>query len=415
LRDALAPLREREFRLLFGARVTSFLGNAMAPVALAFAVLDLTGSKSDLGFVLAARQVPQLVFLLFGGVWADRLPRHHVMVVSNVLSGASQATLATLLLSGHARLWHLLALSVVNGTSTAFFFPATIGVVPQTVPARILQGANALLRLGMNASFITGSALGGLIVSATSPGVAIAVDAGSFFLGAALTTAMQLPAALRIEGSNMLAELRDGWQEFRSRSWLWAIVLQFGFVNAAENGSLGTLGPVVAKEKLGGAAVWGLILACESAGLILTGFVMLRWRPRRILRAATLGVLLMPAVQFAFAVPLSAPLICLTCFLAGAGIEIFGVLWDTAMQQEIPQEKLSRVSSYDALGSWMLMPLGYLVIPLVASAVGNRATFVGVGVVILASTLAALLVDDVRDLERRDVVSAPDAAGIAAL
>jgi Major Facilitator Superfamily len=414
VRDALAPLREREFRLLFGARVTSFFGNAMAPVALAFAVLDLTGSKSDLGFVLAARQGAQIAFLLVGGVWADRLPRHRVMVASNVASGASQAVLAALLLSGHGRIWELLALSAVNGTSSAFFFPASTGIVPQTVPAQLLLGANALLRLGLNGGFILGAALGGVIVGASSPGVAIAVDAGTFLVAALLTRTMRLSATLLIESRNMLAEVRDGWREFRSRAWLWAIVLQFSFIVAAENGSLGTLGPVVAKERLGGAAIWGAVIACESAGLILAGLAMLRLRPRRMLLAATLGVFAMPLIQFALAVPLSAPLICAASFAAGLGIEVFGVLWDTTMQQEIPADKLSRVSAYDALGSFILLPLGFVVVPLIAAAVGNRATFVGVGVLITVCTLAVLLVDDVRNLERRDVVSAPDAEGIAA-
>jgi MFS family permease len=414
VRDALAPLREREFRLLFGARVTSFLGSAMAPVALAFAVLDLTGSKADLGYVLASRQVPQVLFLLVGGVWADRLPRHHVMVAGNVLSGASQATLAALLLSGHARLWHLVALAVANGTSTAFSFPATAGVVPQTVPKALLQGANALLGLARNGTYVLGAALGGLIVGAASPGVAIAVDAGTFLVAAVLVGAMDLPATLRLEGSNLLAELRDGWQEFRSRAWLWTIVIQFGFVNAAENGALGTLGPAVAKERLGGAAVWGALIACESAGLILTGFVLLRYRPRRLLLAGTLGVLLLPLVQFAFAGPATVALIGAAMFAAGAGIEVFGVMWDTTMQQEIPAEKLSRVYSYDALGSWVLMPLGFVAVPLVASAVGNRATFLGVGVLILVSTLAVLLVRDVRTLPRRAHVESAHAEGIAA-
>ena len=414
MKRAVAPLREREFRLLFGARVVSFLGNAMAPVALAFAVLDLTGSKSDLGFVLAARQGAQIAFLLVGGVWADRLPRHRVMVASNVASGASQAALAALLLAGQGRIWELLVISAVNGTSSAFFFPASTGIVPQTVPPSLLQDANALLRLGLNASLILGAALGGVIVGAASPGVAIAVDAGSFAVAAWLTAAMRLPASLRLEAQNLLAEVREGWREFSSRPWLWAIVLQFSFIVAAENGALGTLGPVVAKERLGGAAVWGAVLASESGGLILAGLVMLRLRPRRLLLAATLGVFAMPIVQFALAVPLSAPLVCAAAFAAGLGIEVFGVLWDTTMQQEIPPEKLSRVSAYDALGSFILMPLGFVAIPVIAGAVGNRATFLGTGVLITLVTAAVLLVEDVRRLERRAVVSAPDAEGIAA-
>jgi hypothetical protein len=266
----------------------------------------------------------------------------------------------------------------------------------------------------MNASLITGAALGGVVVGIWSPGVAIAVDAGTFVVAALLTGAMRLPPTLRMEGSKVLAELRDGWTEFRSRRWLWTIVLQFSFIVAAENAALGTLGPVIAKERLDGPAVWGAVIASEAAGLILGGVALLRVRPRRLLRVATFGVFAMPLVQFALAVPLSAPLICAASFAAGLGIEVFGVLWDTTMQQEIPPEKLSRVYSYDAFGSFVLMPLGFLVIPLIANAAGNRATFVGVGVLITVCTLAVLLVDDVRNLERRDVVSAPDAGGIAA-
>src|SRR5256884_5508063 len=170
MRGSLAPLAEREFRLLFLGRTVSIIGNAFATTAIAFAVLDVTGSKADLGYVLAARALPQVVSLLAGGVWADRLPRHLVMVASNVVSGASQGVLAALLLTGTAGFTELIVLSAVNGTSTAFFFPASSGIVPQTVPAPMLQTANALLRLGLNASYIGGAALGGLLVAPPRPG-----------------------------------------------------------------------------------------------------------------------------------------------------------------------------------------------------------------------------------------------------
>src|SRR4051812_45781065 len=186
MRDSLAPLAEREFRLLFFGRTISFVGNAFAMTAIAFAVLEVTGSKADLGYVLAARALPQVVFLLIGGVWADRLPRHLVIVGSNIVSGLSQAVLAALLLTGTAELWELMALSMVGGASSAFFFPAYAGIVPQTVPSAILQPANALLRLGLNFSYIGGAALGGLVVAVSSPGWAIAVDALTFFVAAAL-------------------------------------------------------------------------------------------------------------------------------------------------------------------------------------------------------------------------------------
>jgi MFS family permease len=377
-------------------------GSAFANVALAFAVLELTGSKADLGYVLAARSVPQVVFLLVGGIWADRLPRNRVMLGSNVVSGLSQAAIAALLLAGHAQISHLIALAALNGASSAFFYPASAGIVPQTVPGRMLQSANALLRVGMNASVIGGAALGGLIVAATSPGVGIAVDAGSFFLAALFTALMRIPTSLRMEGSNFVAELADGWREFSSRPWLWAIVLQFGFVNAVELGTEFVLGPAIAKDHFGGAAAWGLILTAQSLGLVAGGVALLRLRPRRILLAATLGFLLTVPFLLALAVPIPLAGVVVAAGLAGIGLEVFQVLWETAMQQEIPQEKLSRVSSYDALGSFVLIPLGFAVAGPVAELIGTRPTVLGAATISLTATLAVLFVRDVRTIARRE-------------
>jgi MFS family permease len=395
------PLREREFRRLFAGRTISMAGSAMAPVALAFAVLDLTGSTTDLGLVLAAREIPTVAFILFGGVWADRLPRHRVMVASNLLSGASQAAAAALLISGGARIWQLAALAAVNGSSSAFFFPASTGVVPQTVPQPMLQQANAALRLSLNATNIVGAAIGGILVAATSPGWAIAIDAASYGAAAACIGAMNLPGGVRVEGSTVLHELREGWQDFWSRTWLWAIVLQFAIVNAVETGSVNVLGPAVAKKHLGGAGAWGGVLAAISLGLVLTGVVMLRWRPRRILRTATFGIfpMVLPLVALAWPAPLSVVIV--AGFLAGAGVEVFGVLWDTAMQQEIPGEKLSRLSSYDALGSFVLTPVGLAVAGPLGAAIGLRRTFLGSAVLIVVATALVLVSGDVRTLERR--------------
>jgi MFS family permease len=400
LSGRLGPLAEHQFRLLFAGRTVSLLGNAIAPIALAFAVLDLTGSKSDLGFVLAARALPQVVFLLIGGIWADRLPRHHVMVASNVLSGATQAVLAALLLTGSAQLWMLIALAAANGVSSAFFFPASTGIVPQTVPATMLQSANAVLRLGLNASFIAGAAIGGVLVAATSPGAAIAVDAATYFLGAVLIGLMRLPAGLRLEGNHFLGELVEGWREFVSRTWLWAIVLQFALVNAATVGAMQVLGPTIAKQSLGGPAGWGLVLTCQSAGLVLGGLLQLRLRPRRLLLVATLGTLFSAPVLVALAVPLTLAVVAALAIVAGIGIETFGVNWDTAMQQEIPGEKLSRVSSYDSVGSYVLIPVGLALVGPIADAIGTSTTLYAVAALNVAAALAVLGVRDVRTLRR---------------
>ena len=395
------PFGEREFRLLFLGRTTSFVGTAFANVALAFAVLEVSGSKADLGYVLAARSVPQVVFLLAGGIWSDRLPRHHVMVGSNLVSGLSQSAVAALLLSGNARIWQLAALAALNGTSSAFFFPASTGIVPQTVPRPLLQSANAFLRLGLNASFIGGAALGGVVVGATSPGVGIAVDAASFFLAAGSLAAMRLPATLRMEGSSFVSELREGWREFSSRTWPWAIVAQFAIVNAVEQGAEQVLGPAIAKDHLGGATGWGLVLTAGSLGLLAGGLLVLRLRPERPLLAATLGFLLTIPFPLMLSIPASLPVVVAASAVAGIGIEVFSVLWDTTLQQEIAQEKLSRVSSYDALGSFVLTPLGLAAAGPVAQVAGTRETMLGAAALSLGATLAVLLSRDVRTIRRR--------------
>lgn len=376
----------------------------MAPIALAFAVLDtLHGSATDLGLVLTVRQVPVILLLLFGGVLADRLPRHQVMVASNVVSGTSQAAAATLLLIGHAHLWHLAALAAVNGASSAFFFPASTGVIPQTVPTPLLQQANATLRLSLNATNISGAALGGILVAATSPGWAIAADATSYGLAAVTIGAMNLPRSLRIEGSTMLHELRVGWRDFWSRTWLWAIVVQFGFVLAFENAAVQILGPTVANEHLGGPAAWGAVLTATSVGLVVSGLLMLRWRPRRILLTATLSVFAFVLPLLALAGPAPLPVVIAAAFGTGVAYEIFGVLWDTAMQQEIPQDRLSRLSAYDALGSLALTPLALATLGPIASVFGTRRTLLACAVLTVVATAPVLLSRDVRTLERRAI------------
>lgn len=400
--NGLAALRERDYRLLFVARTTSRLGGAMAPVALAFAVLTtLHGSASDLGLVLTARMIPTICFLLLGGVLGDRLPRHLVMVGSNALSGSSQAAAAALLLTGRATVGNLAALAAVNGLSSAFFMPASEGVVPFVVSPSLLQEANALLRLSSNATTIAGAAAGGLLVAATSPGWAIAGDAASFFLAALATARMSLTRGLVTEQRSMLGELREGWSDFWSRTWLWAIVVQFGVVNAAESGAVNVLGPKVAKEHLGGAATWGAFLAAESIGLVTSGVVLMRWQPRRLLFVATIAVFSLALPPLALARPESSAVVVAVGFVYGYFIEIFGVMWTVAMQQQIPKEKLSRMFSYDMLGSWALMPIGMAAVGPVAAAVGDRATLLGCAGLTVAATAPVLLSRDVRTLERR--------------
>jgi MFS family permease len=401
------PFARREFRLLFLARGISFFGSAIAPVAIAFAVLDLTGSASDLGLVLAARMIPQLVFMLVGGVWADRLPRHLVMFASDLLTGSAQAATAALLLTGNAEIWHLVVLQAVGGSAFAFFFPASTGLVPQTVEAPLLQQANAVLRLALNAGSIGGAALGGILVAGVGSGWALAIDAATFFVSASFLVRMRVTRGARVEAPNFLRELREGWREFVSRTWLWVIVVGFGVLNAAETGAFSVLGPVVAKEELGGATAYGAIFAAEAIGLVLGGALMLRFRPSRPLFAGCLAVLLMPPVLVLLAVGAPLPLIIAASIVMGLGIEVFAVMWETALQQHVPGEALSRVSSYDALGSFIFIPLGQLLAGPIADEIGvDETLYLAAGIVTL-SVLAMLATPDVRRLRRREAVDTP--------
>jgi MFS family permease len=414
MREALAPLREREFRLLFAGRFVSFLGSAVAPVALAFAVIDdLGGDASDLGLVLTATWLPQIVFILVGGVIADRLPRHLVLVGSNVVSGAAQLAVAVLLIADAAELWHLVALQVVRGIATSFFFPASTGIVPQTVTAERLQQANALLRMTTNATFVVGAAAGGLLVAAAGSGFALAFDGVTYFASAAVLLAMRIPGTIRT-GASFVHELREGWSEFRSREWLWTIVLAATIGNMVSQGCWTVLGPIVADDRLGGAAGWGAVLSVQAAGLIAGGLVTIRLRPERPLLVAQIAVLLPGLAIAALALELQLVAVAAAAFLFGLGVEVFGVYWDTALQQHVPTRALSRVSSYDALGSFVAIPIGLSLVGPIADSVGVHATLAGGAVLFVVTQAAPLLSRDVRTLRRLAAQAEPDSAAIAA-
>lgn len=404
MRNAVDLLRQRNFSLLFFGRCVSFLGNAMAPVALAFGVLDLTGSASALGLVLAARMIPNVLFLLLGGVIADRLPRSIVLVGSNAMSGATQAAVAVLLISGHAHVWHLVVLEAVNGASFALFHPADSAVVPLTVPEGRLQEANGLLGLGRNITLILGAAFAGALVAAFNAGWAIAVDAATFLIAAALMSQMRAIKAAAAGGSSFVADLRAGWREFTSHRWLWTIVAQFSLMLVGFFGAFLVLGPVVAERDLSGASSWAAILGGQSAGLLVGGAMTLRWRPRRPLLVATIAVFgnALPIAALALGLPLAA-IIC-AAVINGVGMEIFGVFWFTALHEHVAPEALSRVSAYDALGSTVLSPVGLVAAGPISELVGVDATlWLGV-ILIIAPTCAVLFVPEVRSLRSRAVL-----------
>ena len=399
-RESLAPMADRGFRFFFASRAVNLWGTTMAPIALAFAVLAVEDSASALGQVLAARSIPLVLFLLLGGVLADRLGRRRVIQVSNIVSAVSQALAAWLVITGQAELWHLIVIEAVNGTSSAASFPAMQGMVPQLVPRSQLQSANALLSMVRGALVIVGPTTAALLVVGVGPGWALAVDAATWLVAALLLVPVRVPRRTGEHSTGVVGDLRQGWTYFRTTTWLWVVVLAFGALNAIMGGVWHTLGPVVAKDTIG-ITGWGYVLSAQAVGLLVTSVVLLRVRIRYPLRAGMLGcmVFAVPLLMLGLD-PVLAPLV-VGMFLAGAGLEVFELGWSLAMQENVPEEMLSRAYSYDALGSLVAMPAGQLL-------AGPLGEWFGLGPVLAASgllyaglCLLTLASPAVRNLERR--------------
>jgi len=395
------PLASRNFRLLAACDIISAAGTAVAVVALPFAVLTIGGSATDVGLVATAQLVPLVAFLLLGGVVADRLPRHQVIAWANVFQAAARGSSAALLLTGHATVWQLVALAAAGGIGLGFYYPAARGLLPQTVPADQRQQANAIDRTGQNTATIIGTALGGLLTGLAGPGWGLAIDAASFAIAAALRTGMRFPAQPLAQAAGMLHALRDGWHEFISHRWLWVNVAQFAFIVAVSAATAGVLGPLVAHSRLGGARSWGFILAAYGAGAVIGGLIMLRYQPQRMLLAAVASVPAFSLLLFALAVPLTVPLDMTAAFLAGGSVEVFAVGWATTLQQEIPPAKLSRVSSYDALGNYALAPVGTAIAGPLAASYGPAIVLTVGGVLLILLPACVLLLPQVRQLHRQ--------------
>ncbi len=417
MRRDLSILRDRRFGLLFIARTVSVLGSAFGPVALAFGVLALPGATATtLSVVTAAEAFAMVAFMLIGGVVADRLPRYRVMMAADLGAAAAWGALAAMLITGWAPLWLMIITSALAGLATAMFFPASTGVVPEVVPEARLQAANGLLRLGMNFARISGLAVAGGAVAAFGAGWAMALNSGLLLLSAGFIAFLRLPPVRR-EGStvgagNMIHDLRDGWREFRSRQWLWVVVLQYSFVMMVIQAVWAVLGPVVANERLGGARGWSLVLAAESIGMVVGVVFAIRAKPKRPIRLVVL--LTFPIAILPLVLGLGAHLLVAVAaaFVVGVAIDILVVMWDTTMQREIPQDALSRVSSYDALGTLMLGPVGLLLAgPSVGLIGADKALLISAGVTCLASA-AALCSPGVRNLtwSQPQVAAEPDQA-----
>jgi predicted MFS family arabinose efflux permease len=396
----------RDFRLLLIDRLLAPASAGFSMVGVSFAVLNITGSSKDLSYVLAAQIAPMLVFSLVGGVAADRFRPQRVIVAANLAMVAGEGTFGLLVLTGRPPLWAMIVLEAITGTGMAMFYPASQALLPQLVPSALLQEASSISRLAMNSGLMMGAATAGLLVAAAGPGWAL------LLCGIGMTGSVPLLLAIkgtRVPGrasikSSMITELREGWTEFCSHTWLWVIVIEFCLVMMAWCASFQVLGPVVAKAHLGGPAAWGAITAADSLGLIVGGVVSLRFTPHRPMLFVVLsgGAIAISPLSLALVLPL--PLVCAASLCLGVLIEMMNVVWTVTMARAIAPDKLARVSSYDALGSMAAMPAGALIAGPVAAVIGVSAAQFGAAAVIVVVSALCLLPRDIRTIRSDELL-----------
>lgn len=389
-----ALLRQREFRLLYIGQTCSVVGDAIVPIALAFAVLEVTNSPSALGLVLAARILPTVVLLLLGGVIADRMARRLLMLVCDATRFLSQTLQGVLLVTGHASLTSMIVLQLIAGTAAAFFQPAASGLLPEVVKAGALQRANGLVGLSDNIAWSIGPAFGGLLVALVDPGSALIFDGVTYAVSAVALYMLRLgpkKAADGEENSSVLNDLKLGWQEFSSRTWLWTMVAWAASFHLLVLPAWQIFGPAEARAHLGGAPAWAVITTCSGIGSVLGGVIALRMRPRYIMRASflPLGLYGLQLLMLALLAPV--PVIAAAALVSNIGLSMFNVFSLTAMQQNVPLGSMGRVSSYEWLGSIGLLPVGQaLAGP--AGGLASPATMLTIGAVWMFLTPALLFV-----------------------
>jgi MFS family permease len=406
VREDFSVLRYRDFRILLADRLLAPLAYSFSMVGVSFAVLDVTGSTADLSYVLAAQMLPTVLFTLFGGVAADRFKPQLIIVLGNLLIALGEGTFGLLTLTHAIGVPAMVGLELVTGTGMSLFWPASTALLPKIVPGDQLQAANALSRLVMNGSQMGGMAIAGLAVAAVGPGWALSV-CGIGMLGTVpLLSLLEARANERPEHQpSVWHELREGWQEFTKHTWVWATVAEFLVVNASWYAGMLVLGPVIARDHLGGAAAWGWLNAAFSVGLILGGMAALRWMPKRPM----LAVAALPAIcslgcwSLAGLWPFWS--ILATWLLAGVALELLVVSWNVSLARFIRPDRLARVSAYDALGSTIATPLGALAAGPLAAHLGVARAEYAAAIAMVAGVALTMLIKDVWTMRMSD---APD-------
>jgi MFS family permease len=395
----LRVLRHKDFRYLFLGQSASVIGDRVVVVAIALFVTQRTGSATDLGVILAAQSVPLVALLLFGGVWADRLPRHRIMVVTDLIRAGLHALLAALIFTGAVEIWQLVVIEAAFGAAQAFFQPAYTGLLPQTVPESMIQDARALTESTANLAFMLGPAIATVLVLGVGAGEAFAFDAATFVLSAALLLRIR-PRAREDAPAEapVLEELRAGFDEVSSRSWVWVTIAAFTGAMMLVYAWWYALAPVIARDVYGSTGVFGWLEGVAGAGAVIGSLVGIRWRPRRPLLTGLVLVLVWPLQSVVLALGAPLALVIVFALAAGVGFSLLMIWWETALAFHIPPNALSRVSAYDWMGALALVPIGYLVAGPLANAFGAREVLGIGGVLGLLMLVLSLLPGSTREL-----------------
>ncbi|TDD46621.1 MFS transporter [Kribbella antibiotica] len=399
----LALLRDSPFLLLLVGRFVAILASVAAPVALAFGVLAAPGgTPTRLSIVMACESIPLLAFVLVGGVIADRVQRSRVVVVGLVLSAVSFGSIGAMLVQGAPSWWLVGGAAAVSGIGIAVMNPALAAIVPELVPVEQLHAANSIIGVARNVARILGVVTAGLLVTLLGGGWTL-VGCGTALLLAAAPFAFLRPRrvlAHSASGKSLFGDLRDGWTEFRSREWVWVVVLQSSLHFACYGAAIGVIGPALVTAELGGAKTWSWLLACESAGTLAGAVLALRWKPERTILASVIAVAVtMPTPFILLGLDAPLPAVLVAIFFTGVGMSLIAVLWSVTVQLKIPAHALSRVSSYDALGSLLMSPLALMLAGPAVALLGARPAMLLCGALLVVITASGLISRDVRTVK----------------
>ncbi|HEY2327950.1 MAG TPA: MFS transporter [Gaiellaceae bacterium] len=397
-----AALREQPFRLLWLGRVASAVGDALVPVALAFAVLSIHRSGTALGVVLAAFTISRVVFTLAGGVVADRFSRRTIMLGTDVVRAAVEAFTAAMLFTGHMTIVLFVVTGAIFGMASAFFGPASDGLVPQTISPANLQPANALIGMSRNSLNVFGPAVSGALVALAGPGYVFSIDAASFVASAFFLSRLHIDAPARAARESFLTEARAGFREVMSRPWVRAPIAGFAIANLALAAFV-VLGPLVfLTHFVHGKTDWGIVSASGSFGAIVGSLASVRFAPRHPLYAGFLTSVLLAVPIAALARPLPWPAVAVAWGFGMGSVALSNTWWETALQRGIPEHLYSRVRSYDILVSFVFMPVGMILVGPIADSVGYMPTLAVAAGIVAVTNLAVAAVPAVRSLTQDD-------------